>query len=95
MLGWESKSRGKRLALPMRVMVPTANGEVVLAPQHEKRRPNVDGSNIANEMNGSSQDALDYDLHPDANHMPEPDKIEQYREMTITDIATQARLANT
>ena len=46
MLGWESKSRVKRLALPMRVMVPTANGEVVLAPQHEKRRPTDLGPGI-------------------------------------------------
>ena len=53
------------------------------------------GSNIATEMHGASQVPMDDDLHPDANHMPEPENIAQYREMAITDIAKQARLANT
>ena len=52
-------------------------------------------SNIASEMHGASQVAIEDDLHGEADEMPEPENIAQYRDSSISEIAKQARIANT
>ena len=54
----------------------------------------VSDSNILADMHGASQVVMEDDLHDEAQTMPEPHNIAQFRDKNITDIARQARIAN-